>query len=830
MIKKFTSILFVFVFICIGNFALANTLDCSKIEGNTPGRNNFDKGVYLFNSIFVDATNEACVEEQVFADSAMKLKGWVWNDNLGWFSFRAENEDVDVALENRGIELVSSIEYGVDLVYAPEPMSPDKYKLVGYGWGDNIGWIKFNCEANFNYSYDTNDCSTGNYGVSLVLNEATGLHEFQGTAYSELFDDYINFSGLSVELLLSDLDFTPRVSLRKRASSDGNVYANNMDGYFIDVSFFDDLNLNKSIEFRNSGLDFCLIFEDNRKLDLSEADQAVVGDCGQHNSNRRFPDNLNKFTSENNSFTFLTSKYTTSSQLTSLIPTDTVFKISKIKVYGLGYEKFFDLGLDLNYKEILEFAVRNNPSIKSSPPTLDSCFSPNVEYNWNFGRNETWFCSRVKTALNGFSYNVNLDFSSSIANYDFSSMRYFEYPATAGTPPVDRVLDLKQLSQSTVRPIYFYVPSINSVNLLDLNLGLTGEYVLNYKGLLVKRPLPLYSALNSENYEGLNIDGIVSEFGSNINISDNQVFETSTVALRSKVRERIDTYKSRKLKCTYTAQLDFRTCLSDFHAGVYEVQSSDSIKKKINVSKLLNLFNSDGDAVIVLKDIELIVDRNINLDAFPGIVLVSSDDKDVNMYVSNDVTDIKAHVFVDGFIFPYASLYNLEMLIKGQFDKVLSYESDATNYNEILFLGSFRSKNCIGCKDELPPRNPDGSLADSIDQKTLDLFDFVSFRKSPLEFRLESTPLPDQFRYAACDATHVRRGAQNDDSNARSRAEIYNPDDPKADNLCRRSTVNGQSVKSSQNSTVLIESDFKVMYSTNFVYRTPLRDMPIFRK
>jgi hypothetical protein len=823
MIKKFTSILFAFALISFGNFALANQLDCSKVEGITGGRSRLDEGVFEFSSALVNASNEACIEAQIFADSAMKFKGWAWNDNLGWFSFRAENEDTDQTLENRGIELGSQIEYGVDAIYSPEPMSPDKYDLVGYGWGDNIGWIKFNCLANTSYAYDVDDCANNNYGVSLVLNEDTGLHEFQGSAYSEVFDDFIDFTGLSVDLLLSDLDFTPTVSLRERPSQDQNVYANNVDGYYIDVSFFDSGNLNKTQEFDDSELNFCIIFEDNRKLDLSDPDQPVVEDCGAHDSSRRYPDNLNVFTSETRYFTFASSRYS-SDLLSSLIPTDTVFKISKIKVYGLGYERFFDLDIDLVYDNFLDFAVRTTPSITSSAPSINSCFNSNVNYNWNFGENDAWFCSRLKTQAAGFTYDVNLDFTSTVSNYT-PNINYYQYPPDFGPPKRDVPADLSGLSTNIVKPIYFNVPSINNVNLLDLNLGLAGVYVLDYKGsgIQITRPLPEFSDLNSENYEGVNIDGVVS--GSNINISDSQVFNTSTTALRSKVRERIDVFKSRKLKCELTLQLNFADCLSDFQNGVYEIQSStiSTYKAATKISKFFPIFESDPKSVVVLKDIQLIIDQNVDFNELPGIVLISSDDRDVHVYVSNEVTDIKAHMFVDGFIFPYSNSRNLAYLSRGMYERVIDDEYDASNYNEILLLGSFRSKNCIGCKDELPPRNPDGSLASNYESKLLHLFDFNNFRKSPLEFNL--TQLGNNFYYESCDQSHLSRGNGNG-----RRRQSYSRNDVDTSRLCRRSTVNGRQVKVSQNEDILIESDFNVMYSTNFVYRTPLKDMPIFRK
>lgn len=830
MIKKFTSILFAFVLVCLSNIALANQLDCSKVNGSTNGTSRLNEGVYLFDSPMVNSSNEACVEEQQFSDSPMKFKGWVWNDNLGWFSLRAENEDSDNALENRGIELVSSIAYGVDVVYSPEPMNPDNYELVGYGWGDNVGWIKFNCKANTNYAYDVDDCANSNYGVSLTLNNDSGLYEFQGSVYSELFDDLIDFSGLSVDLLLSDLDFTPNLTLRKQASLDRNVYANNRDGYYIDVTFFDDQNVNKSAEFYNSPLNFCLIFEDNRKLNLNDPDLPIVDDCGGHDNSRQYPDNLNNFTSETSYFTFANYRYS-SRLITSVIPTDTIFKVSKIKVYALGYERFFELDLDLDFNNIIEFGVRKTPSISSSPPLINSCFNARGSFNWNFGNNEAWFCSRFKTSSAGFTYDVNLDFTSTISNYN-PNIVYYQYPPDPGPPVTHIPANLSGLSSSIVKPIYFDVPSINNINLLDLNLGLTGEYVLEYKasGTSVVRPLPDFDDVNSENYEGLNMDGVVS--GSNINISGSQVFETSNSALRSKVRERIDVFKSRKMKCNLSFRLDFTQCLSDFQNGVYEVQSNSNYRNKsaIYISKLFPIFDLNPNSVVVLKDIQLIIDENIDYDQLPGIILISSNNKDANVYVSNEVTDIKTHMFVDGFILPYSNRQNLNYLRRGYYHLVSDDEYDASNYNEILLLGSFRSKNCIGCKDEWPPRNPDGSLASSAQLKRLKFFDFVSFRKSPLEFNL--TQLGDNFIYEDCSDNHVSRGNGNNNGNGngRGRQEFYNQNRVERGKLCRKSSMNGSPIKVSENEDILIESDFNVMYSTNFVYRTPVKDMPIFRK
>jgi len=72
-----------------------------------------------------------------------KLKGWVWDDNLGWISLFCGDEghafksNLDVACGTQ--------DYEVDFALTSIVTRPNygSVKMSGWAWGDNVGWIKF---------------------------------------------------------------------------------------------------------------------------------------------------------------------------------------------------------------------------------------------------------------------------------------------------------------------------------------------------------------------------------------------------------------------------------------------------------------------------------------------------------------------------------------------------------------------------------------------------------------------------------------------------------------------------------------------------------------
>lgn len=78
---------------------------------------------------------EACVIDPSGAGTGtFELRGWAWDDNLGWISFYCGNEGLGLNT-NLG-QACGSFTYGVTVDSATG-------KFSNYAWGDNVGWIKF---------------------------------------------------------------------------------------------------------------------------------------------------------------------------------------------------------------------------------------------------------------------------------------------------------------------------------------------------------------------------------------------------------------------------------------------------------------------------------------------------------------------------------------------------------------------------------------------------------------------------------------------------------------------------------------------------------------
>jgi len=93
--------------------------------------------------------------EEVGAGSEHNVWGWAWSENVGWISFNCDNDyNGDGALESHCTDAGYDSDYGVNI-------DPSSGNFSGYAWSENIGWISFNsselagcpngtCEANLN--------------------------------------------------------------------------------------------------------------------------------------------------------------------------------------------------------------------------------------------------------------------------------------------------------------------------------------------------------------------------------------------------------------------------------------------------------------------------------------------------------------------------------------------------------------------------------------------------------------------------------------------------------------------------------------------------------
>ena len=116
--------------------------------------------------------NDSNIEE-VTAGSSDNVYGWAWSDNIGWVSFNCENDYN--ANSTIGPDHIDELEdkctghdYGVNI----DSLTGD---LSGYAWSDNIGWISFNIG-------DT-DCPEGSNCSPEVILKGSNAGEVSGWAF-----------------------------------------------------------------------------------------------------------------------------------------------------------------------------------------------------------------------------------------------------------------------------------------------------------------------------------------------------------------------------------------------------------------------------------------------------------------------------------------------------------------------------------------------------------------------------------------------------------------------------------------------------------------------
>lgn len=122
--------------------------------------------------------------------SEYSLKGWSWNDNIGFLSFSCRDEDDDGDKENlsgSGGVSCGGIEYGVHV----GPVVSGARQLFGYAWSPSFGWVQFDNDAGIDY------------GVILAADGTVS-----GYAWTEA-GVYMNFRGIKIELPVDGVDNDP---------------------------------------------------------------------------------------------------------------------------------------------------------------------------------------------------------------------------------------------------------------------------------------------------------------------------------------------------------------------------------------------------------------------------------------------------------------------------------------------------------------------------------------------------------------------------------------------------------------------------------------------
>lgn len=175
-----------------------------------------------------------------------QVKGWAWNDNLGWISMYCEDEAGNGApYENNGIDC-GDFKYGVTI---------DEFgNFYGYAWGDNTGWISFNNGGFSRVKIEVDPPECQGYVYGSVNNPAPGIcpaHTKNDTmAWSDnvgwMDFDGVIFPWFQVTEELTDpqviVELIPDPNQKFKTApvpADKPPVANGVDGYAVRVTILD---------------------------------------------------------------------------------------------------------------------------------------------------------------------------------------------------------------------------------------------------------------------------------------------------------------------------------------------------------------------------------------------------------------------------------------------------------------------------------------------------------------------------------------------------------------------------------------------------------------
>lgn len=370
--------------------------DCYNFEGTSSPivAANRNEGMFNFAESVVGTSVKTCVETQKsYGQDHFVLKGWVWNVNLGWVSMGAFGNataasltdlseyptgvtaNTTTAKSNRGISNGNYLYSSIAKVTSTSPAYTGE--LYGYWWGDNIGWIRLNCDDY--YTTDTDYCATSNHKVTFSsLNKVDGKYRLSGYAWSNSVG-WINLSGVLV-----DFDSARKEVLNIKmevTSSTSNVIADGISGHQLSLKFLDQNNANITQSFEtyiksvngdaNPANDFnlCFLVRDDRKLDkVNNPEGQTLGQmttCGDSRFTR-FNSNINDFRifprSGVNTKYSLTADRTAlrfTPTLKSIVPADEAeYQINKVLI-SLGTNSYtFDLARPVSLTYQIPFSAK----------------------------------------------------------------------------------------------------------------------------------------------------------------------------------------------------------------------------------------------------------------------------------------------------------------------------------------------------------------------------------------------------------------------------------------------------------------------------------------
>ena len=117
--------------------------------------------------------------KQAKAGVSQNISGWAWGDNFGWISFNCTDTDT-----------CGSVNYGVNTAINGD--------MSGYAWSDNVGWMTFN-------ESDLAGCPSGACKAKLSGNNLQGWA--RALSYGDGWDGWVSLNGPGYGIVLNGNNF-----------------------------------------------------------------------------------------------------------------------------------------------------------------------------------------------------------------------------------------------------------------------------------------------------------------------------------------------------------------------------------------------------------------------------------------------------------------------------------------------------------------------------------------------------------------------------------------------------------------------------------------------
>ena len=718
--------------------------NCNNLTGISFGNPLLDAGVLDFSSPLIADFHKACIDTTLVNNLYYDLKGFAYNQNLGFLSFYSALDDFG-KFSNRGVTMNTEIAYKVSAF--PTFLANGEVGSVvlkGYAFSSGHGWLKFNCEEHPFLDYDTNSCADENYGVKVDLSDYNILSQtygLMGEAYSENVG-VVPMKGVRIKLPFKNISYKPIVSSFKTVSE---PYSNGSPVYEFGLKFFDG-GVEKTREFYESGFDFCLVFKDERYLD--DSNMPIVDEnlnCEGHVNNYGL--DLNAYSrvqafnydSVLNQFTLKDNK-----RISSLVPSENgEFGLKFVRINAFGQTFLNSLNLDFNFDFPADFYPRLE-NINSFDACDEDVFADVFNFREGFNYPLT-LCANYFRFGSMTDLSVVPFFKSSIVG-DFYDGKVFRESIDLDSSEVveEPVLEVPFGSSGFVSNLFFRLDADYAIpkELANYSLDFDGIYgfQVGSNAFTVKRKL--YSLIDSErsDYTPIVAGEIDSKFFKKIK-DDTSLSGTDLAGVSN-----FDSFVTKFRTMNFAENCTIADPCTDPSGGIQNVVYIN-YGSVFGGSKIYNFqLNGFIGKTVILDGIDLI----ISTDFFDDEDVIGFVVNNANIYIRNSVTDLRMGLATNKFIFPYDSIEGITSLEQQRYADY--YKSlGVSHFNELYFKGLLRSNNCFGCSVADVVVLPSGKVAENVsDAFEAKVKDLLFLRRTPLEYKVTEV-VEGRFAYLNCE-------------------------------------------------------------------------------